>query len=94
MIVTATAGTRTRTAGSCTTAQSSFSGNNNRIDGDSYDAAGNLLNDGALHTYRYDFAENRIVSVDGGATTCYFIDAEVARSIQRRPAGSQRKTIY
>jgi YD repeat-containing protein len=44
-----------------------FSGLNNRIDGYSYDAAGNVLNDGS-HSYTYD-AENRIISVDGGATT-------------------------
>ncbi len=33
----------------------------------SYDAAGNVTNDGA-HSYTYD-AENRVVSVDGGAAT-------------------------
>lgn len=35
----------------------------------SYDSAGNLTNDG-LHSYQYD-AENRVVSVDGGATASY-----------------------
>ena len=34
-----------------------------------YDAAGNLLNDGA-HSYTYD-SENRLVSVDGGSTASY-----------------------
>lgn len=38
----------------------------------SYDAAGNVTNDGP-HTYSYD-AENRIVSVDGGATASYAYD--------------------
>jgi len=49
-----------------------FSGANNRMDGYSYDADGNVLNDG-VHSYAYD-AENRIISVDGGATT-YVYDA-------------------
>ena len=38
-----------------------------------YDAAGNLLNDGA-HTYSYD-AENRLIRVDGGNTATYIYDA-------------------
>jgi len=38
----------------------------------SYDAAGNVTNDG-VHTYQYD-AENRMVSVDGGATAQYSYD--------------------
>lgn len=37
-----------------------------------YDAAGNVTNDG-VHTYQYD-AENRIVSVDGGSTAQYSYD--------------------
>jgi YD repeat-containing protein len=48
--------------------------NNNRVDGLSYDAAGNLLNDGT-HSYTYD-AENRITQVDGGSTATYLYDAE------------------
>jgi RHS repeat-associated protein len=55
----------------------SFTGNNttnnNRMDGYSYDGAGNLLNDGA-HSYTYD-AENRIIAVDGGRTAVYLYDA-------------------
>ncbi len=51
-----------------------FSGSNNRMDGYSYDAAGNLLNDGT-HSYTYD-AENRIYKVDGGSTATYLYDAE------------------
>jgi len=53
--------------GNCPAPMYSFTGNNNRIDGGSYDAVGNLLNDG-VHSYTYD-AENRIVSMDGGAVT-------------------------
>ncbi len=37
-----------------------------------YDAAGNVTNDG-VHSYTYD-AENRLVSVDGGATAQYAYD--------------------
>jgi RHS repeat-associated protein len=37
-----------------------------------YDAAGNVTNDGA-HTYTYD-SENRLVSVDSGATASYSFD--------------------
>jgi RHS repeat-associated protein len=42
-----------------------------------YDAAGNVTNDGA-HTYTYD-AENRLVSVDGGATAQYKYDHQNRR---------------
>ena len=38
----------------------------------SYDAAGNVTNDGS-HSYTYD-AENRIVNVDGGSTATYAYD--------------------
>ena len=47
---------------------------NNRItsSGFSYDAAGNLLNDGPMaHSYQYD-DENRIKSVDSGAANYYY----------------------
>ncbi|MEK6288882.1 MAG: RHS repeat-associated core domain-containing protein [Acidobacteriota bacterium] len=43
----------------------------------SYDAAGNVTNDGA-HTYSYD-AENRVVSVDNGATASYKYDHQNRR---------------
>ncbi|HWZ78986.1 MAG TPA: RHS repeat-associated core domain-containing protein [Candidatus Sulfotelmatobacter sp.] len=67
----------------------SFTGNNtannNRMDGYSYDAAGNLLYD-TSHYYFYD-AENQLIQVDGtlgyctagtgtAATACYVYDAE------------------
>jgi RHS repeat-associated protein len=48
--------------------------NNNRMDGYSYDAAGNLLNDGT-HNYTYD-AENRLIMVDNGTTATYTYDAD------------------
>ncbi len=41
----------------------------NRVSGWTYDAAGNVTNDGT-HTYAYD-AENRLISVDAGVTATY-----------------------
>jgi len=43
----------------------------------SYDAAGNVTNDG-VHAYAYD-SENRVVSVDGGATASYAYDNQNRR---------------
>src|SRR6185503_14854652 len=43
----------------------------------SYDAAGNVTNDG-VHSYGYD-SENRIVSVDGGSTGSYAYDNQNRR---------------
>ena len=43
----------------------------------SYDAAGNVTNDG-VHAYTYD-AENRVVSVDSGATATYAYDTSNQR---------------
>jgi RHS repeat-associated protein len=48
--------------------------NNNRLDGFSYDAAGNLLND-SVHQYAYD-AENRLISVDSSVTYAYNADGQ------------------
>src|SRR5205085_5116669 len=42
-----------------------------------YDANGNVTNDG-LHSYAYD-SENRLVSVDGGATATYAYDQQNRR---------------
>ncbi len=42
-----------------------------------YDAAGNVTNDGA-HSYGYD-SENRVVSVDGGSTASYAYDHQNRR---------------
>ncbi len=53
----------------------SFTASNNRITGSSYDATGNLLNDGA-HGYTFD-AENKISKVDG--VSAYVYDGEAHR---------------
>lgn len=87
---------QTVTAGSGGTLDLTFTGNNNQIDGYSYDAAGNLMSDGS-HTYYYD-AEHNLVQVDGTegwcqsgtgteATACYTYDAE-GRRIRRSLPGS------
>ncbi len=77
--------------GSCFTPQPSFTGGNNRMDGYSYDAAGNLLNDGN-HSYTYD-AENRILAVDGGSTATYVYDAE-GRRVQRTSGAGTAYYVY
>jgi RHS repeat-associated protein len=90
--------TQTLTAGSGSWPQPSFTFTgaqnggvpNNRIDSDSYDAAGNLLNDGP-NSYTYD-AENRIKSVNSGATT-YTYDAE-GRRVAKTTGGSLTDFIY
>ncbi|HWR14122.1 MAG TPA: RHS repeat-associated core domain-containing protein [Terriglobales bacterium] len=66
---------------------------NNRISGSSisYDAAGNITNDGN-HTYAYD-AENRLISVDNGATATYQYDA-LGNRIQTTVAGVAREFLY
>jgi RHS repeat-associated protein len=69
------------------TPSQSFDGNN-RIIGRSYDAAGNLLNDGA-HGYGYD-AESRVASVDGVAA--YRYDGEGRRV--RKLIGENLRFIY
>jgi len=61
---------QTVTIGSGPQLNYSFTGNNNRMDGYSYDAAGNLLNDGSA-SYLYD-DENRIVQIVGGASYLAF----------------------
>jgi YD repeat-containing protein len=71
------------------------------MDGYSYDAAGNLLNDGS-HTYFYD-AENRVIQVDGtlgtwpnncsGATACYIYDA-LGRRVEKRASGNTTDYVY
>lgn len=52
---------------------------NNQIvaSGVSYDLSGNMISDGN-HTYAYD-AENRLISVDGGATASYTYSADGLR---------------
>ncbi len=66
--------------------QLSFSAANNRMDGYSYDAAGNLLNDGS-HSYTYD-AENRLIKVDNGSTATYVYDANGQRAQKTTSSGT------
>jgi RHS repeat-associated protein len=65
--------------------------NNNRIDGRSYDAAGNLLNDG-IHNYTFD-AENRLTQVDSGATATYIYDAG-GRRVRKTVGGVSVDYLY
>jgi RHS repeat-associated protein len=57
-----------------------LSGNNNRMDGYAYDAAGNLLVDNANNQYTYD-AEGRIIMVVSPitGTSCYVYNADGQR---------------
>jgi RHS repeat-associated protein len=48
--------------------------NNNRIDGYTHDAAGNVMSD-SVHSYTFD-AENRMIKVDGGSTATYSYDVD------------------
>jgi RHS repeat-associated protein len=57
----------------------SFTASNNRITGWSYDAVGNLLNDGA-HSYTFD-AENKISKVDGLSAYVYDGDGQRVRKL-------------
>jgi len=93
---------QTTTGGSCVQPSATFSQTTNRMDGYSYDTAGNLLNDGN-HTYTYD-AENRIVQVDGSAgycstgsgtaaTACYVYDAD-GRRVQKASGGVTTGYLY
>ena len=65
-----------------------FNTTDNRISGGAYDAAGNLLNDGA-HVNTYD-AENKIKTVDG--LTAYIYDGEGQRV--RKLLGENLRLIY
>jgi RHS repeat-associated protein len=80
------------TAGSGGTSSLSFSGNNNRIDGSPYDAAGNLLKD-ASNTYSYD-AESRLIQVVGtSGTSSYVYDAN-GRRVRKTVAGATTDYLY
>lgn len=65
-----------------------FTASNNRITGSSYDAAGNLLNDGT-HNYTYD-AENKIAKVDN--VNAYVYDGEGQRV--RKLLGENLRFVY
>lgn len=56
-----------------------------------YDASGNLLNDGS-QTYTYD-AENRILAVNGGITASYLYDA-LGRRIRKTTGGAVTNYFY
>jgi RHS repeat-associated protein len=66
-----------------------FSGNNNRVDGSSYDNAGNQLN-GVFYAYTYD-AENRIITI--GGQPAYTYDASGAR-VAKIGSGGAPTSIY
>jgi RHS repeat-associated protein len=57
----------------------------------SYDAAGNVTNDGS-HTYIYD-AENRLVSVDSGATAQYSYDHKNQR-VKKTSGGTTVRYVW
>lgn len=79
------------TAGSGPSLTVSFSGANNRVDGYTYDAAGNLKNDGS-HSYTYD-AENRIVQVDADVTAAYVYEA-MGHRVQKTSSGATVNYFY
>src|SRR6185437_9641605 len=57
-----------------------------------YDAAGNILNDGS-HSYTYD-AEGRMLTVDGGSTATYVYDASGQRVEETLFGGAPIDFIY
>src|SRR6185312_90075 len=68
-----------------------FKNVHNQADGYSYDANGNLLNDGA-HSYTFD-AENRLVSVDAGSTATYVYNAAGLR-VHEDVGGTVEEFLY
>jgi len=76
-----------------TTQQFNFTGGNNRINGYTYDAVGNLLYDG-VHTYTYD-DENRILTATliGGGTETYSYDAD-GRRIRKTNGTTPEEYVY
>ena len=69
----------------------SFTGNNNRMDTYSYDAAGNTLNDG-VHTYVYD-GYGQLSTIDGGNTATFYYDAD-GRRVRKILGGSTTDFLY
>jgi RHS repeat-associated protein len=68
-----------------------FNTNNNQIQQISYDAAGNVINDG-FHSYTYD-AEGNVLKVDGGATAVYVYDA-LNRRARTQTTSSTQEYLY
>ena len=68
----------------------SFDANNRIASGFTYDAAGNITNDGT-YTYTYD-AENRIAQVNGG-TAVYTYDAE-GRRVAKHAGSANYEYLY
>jgi RHS repeat-associated protein len=72
----------------------SFSGNNNRADGYTYDAAGNLQVDNQLCSYTYD-AEDRITAVTGGTCSAATYGYDVfGRRISKATGGVTTYYLY
>jgi YD repeat-containing protein len=63
----------------------------NQITSMTYDAAGNIINDG-LHTYTYD-AENRLIKVDNGSVATYSYDA-FGHRVATNVVGTAREFIF
>jgi RHS repeat-associated protein len=82
---------QTVTSGSGPSPSYSFNAANNQIVGLSYDAAGNLLNDG-YHSYTYD-AEGDLLTVDAGSTGTYVYDAQHHRVSIKTGTGTA-ETIF
>ena len=64
---------------------------NSRAVGYSYDAAGNVINDG-VHSYTYD-AENRVIAVNGGSTASYVYDS-LGRRAEKITNGLKIDYVY
>ncbi len=71
----------------------SFNAANNQIanSGYTYDAAGNMTNDGS-HTYTYD-ADGNLLAVDGGQTASYVYDA-LNRRVRAQTASATYEFMY
>ena len=83
---------QTVTSGTCNTFHNSVDANNRLVGTPyQYDAAGNMIHDGA-HSYTYD-AENRITAVDGGSTASYYYDAQGYR-VHRLVGTSTMEYLY
>ncbi len=82
----------TATQGSPTTLTQAVS-NNNQFVGMTYDAAGNLTNDGQGSTYTYD-AENRLTATTATAGYSYVYDGDGKRRIQVVQPGSSIGRVW